>query len=336
MRLCHQGETTVSTQTGGLLSWRVTITICAAAAIVTLLGQEFAPSGGVAAVAGFSAGFLGSVFSTPRSTARTLVLVAGCVLVCTLFPFPWIGFLCGFVLISWAAIEGHTNGGFATIPALNGLLLYLLIAPDERTAFLALMCVVTAVVGGLLSVRLKLAGAANRPPMSLKGALSVWVFLLAGLALTSFLAHLIGNQKSYWLSFLFVFRVLAPLQKVPDAAARFGVGVALGSFIAIGLEFSGLPHKFLVVLGLAAAVFGVHRIGGNTIWTAMFFTIATLLITAPTIESAVFRIEAAAIVIAIVGCLAFLISWCWERIENRADNNRNSAANEGSDRYHRW
>ncbi|CAD0184682.1 hypothetical protein RUESEDTHA_01564 [Ruegeria sp. THAF57] len=305
---------------GGLLSWSTALAICTSAVLVVLLGDQVVAFGGIAAVAGFSAGFLGSVFSSPVSSVRTFVMVLMCILVCTLFPLQWIAFLCGFFLISWAAYEGCKNGGFATVPALNGLLLYLLIPPDERIAILVLVFFAAAIVGSLLCVWLNLAGSATRPPMSFKEAFSIWLFLIVGMSLTSFLAHVIGNQKSYWLSLLFVFRVLAPLQKVPVAALRFGVGVALGSLAALCLEFSGLSHQALLILGFASAVIGVHKIGGNTLWTAMYFTIATLLVTAPTMEFAVFRIEAAAMIVFVVGALSFLISWCWERIESRSEN----------------
>ncbi|WP_170470542.1 hypothetical protein, partial [Ruegeria arenilitoris] len=286
---------------GGLLSWSTAFAICTTAVLVVLLGDQAVAFGGIAAVAGFSAGFLGSVFSSLVSNARTFAMVLVSILVCTLFPLQWIAFLCGFVLISWAAFEGYKNGGFATVPALNGLLLYLLIPPDERIAVHVLVFLAAATVGSLLSVWLNLAGSAIRPPMSFKEAISIWLFLIVGMSLTSFLAHIIGNQKSYWLSLLFVFRVLAPLQKVPDAALRFGVGVALGSLAALCLEFSGLSHHVLLIFGFASAVIGVHRIGGNTLWTAMFFTNATLSVTAPTIEFAVFRIEAAAMIVLLVG-----------------------------------
>ncbi len=307
----------MSTGSSGLLSWKMTGTICASASLAILLGREIEPFGGVAAVAGFSAGLLGSVFSTPVATARTLVLVASCILICTLIPAQWTAFLCGFVLVSWAAFDARISGSLATVPALNGLLLYLLIPPDQRTASLVAMFVIAAAVGGVVSTWLRLLGSARRKPMSVKGAVSIWIFLILGLGLTSILAQMIGNQKSYWLSFLFVFRVLAPLEKVPDSALRFGIGVAIGSLVAICLESVGLPHRVLMLLGIASAIVGVHRIGGRTMWTAMFFTIATLLITAPTVEFAVFRIEAAAMVVVLVGGLAFLISWIWERIENR-------------------
>ncbi len=305
---------------GRLLSWSTALIICATAVLVVLLGDQVVAFGGIAAVAGFSAGFLGSVFSSLVSNARTFAMVLVSILVCTLFPLQWIAFLCGFVLISWAAFEGYKNGGFATVPALNGLLLYLLIPPDERTVVHVVIFLAAATVGSLLSVRLNLAGSAIRPPMSSKEAISVWLFLIVGMSLTSLLAHVIGNQKSYWLSLLFVFRVLAPIQKVPDAALRFGVGVALGSSAALCFEFSGLSHQVLLILGFASAVIGMHRIGGNTLWTAMFFTVATLLMTAPTIEFAVFRIEAAAMIVFVVGGLSFLISWFWEQIENRSEN----------------
>ncbi|MBO9448095.1 hypothetical protein [Ruegeria sp. R14_0] len=305
---------------GGLLPWSTALAICATAAFVVLLGDQFVAFGGIAAVAGFSAGFLGSVFSSLVSNVRTFAMVLVCILACTLFPVKWIALLCGFVLISWGAFEGYKNGGFATVPALNGLLLYLLIPPDERVTVLVLVFLAAATVGGLLSVWLNLAGSAIRPALSFKEAFSVWLFLIVGMSLTTFLAHVIGNQKSYWLSLLFVFRVLAPIQKVPDAALRFGVGVALGSLAALCFEFSGLSHQVLLILGFACAVIGVHRIGGNTLWTAMFFTIATLLVTAPTLEFAVFRIEAAAMIVFLVGGLSFLISWCWEQIESRSEN----------------
>ena len=305
---------------GGLLSWSTALAICTTAVLVVLLGDQVVTFGRIAAVAGFSAGFLGSVFSSLASNARTFAMVLVSILVCTLFPLQWVAFLCGFILISWAAFEGYKNGGFATVPALNGLLLYLLIPPDERIAVHVLVFLAAAVAGSLLSVWLNLAASAIRPPMSFKEAISVWLFLIVGMSLTSFLAHIIGNQKSYWLSLLFLFRVLAPIQKVPDAAMRFGVGVALGSLAALCFEFSGLSHQVLLILGFASAATGVHRIGSNTLLTAMFFTIATLLVTAPSVEFAVFRIEAAAMIVLLVGGLSFLISLCWERIESRSEN----------------
>jgi hypothetical protein len=98
---------------------------------------------------------------------------------------------------------------------------------------------------------------------------------------------------------------------------RFGKGAAIGVAAAIAVESLGLPAWTHLALSLCAAWVGMRYMVHPLPISSAAFSAAILLGTAPTLPDAILRLQAIALVVALVLVLALAFDVALRRLTSR-------------------
>ena len=289
------------------LSWPVTLKLTAAAVLPALAVYAVAGALMVPAVAaGTVLGLAGTMLGSSRRAAAGGLLVMALMALHQALPALDLRLLAVAPAIA-AGWEAARTGGRALPLALMSMGLLVALdhagAPPARTL---------PFYAGGLALALPAARALGfhaRPkpaPEGLHAGIRQGLFLALGLALAVTIAGHLQSAHAIWVVQFFVLRALAPGHLALPSAAKFFAGVLVGTALAALLEQAGLsvpPLSFAIAL--AAAVIGLRLLPLGPPYTPAAFTVALLLLTAPTPDAALFRSEAALIASVLAVSLAF-------------------------------
>lgn len=305
------------------LPWSLAIRIAAGLLVPALLALTLAPSTVLAAVGG---SFLAIFGSYQGSTRRSLMGGAAVLLLFLLGQSApetldlRVVILC---LALAAGIETVTQGGrsltlsiFAAVMLIGATRRYG--APPELAA---LVFVASLATGTVLADRLKLSGKAALPPNDIRSGVEHAAFLAIGLLLSLALVQRMEGTQALWIIQMFVLRAMAPPKLDPLRTAQFVAGAVIGAALAAGIETLGLETHAVLRLCLAALclVLGLRSLPVAQVFSAAALTLAVLLATAPTPESALFRAEAAGISAALALGLLLILQHLGEWVRPRRD-----------------
>lgn len=272
------------------------ILISAVAAAVILGSAGIAP----AALGGVVAGLLGAMTGTAQRALAAVATALVLGVVWLLLPtVPAIGIAVP-VLAALAAREEALQGGRSFVFALFGWVVLTGslgpgTGPEAAAAHLATFAL--AGLWGIGAARmLGIAGIAPERPAGRAGGLALFAFLTAGVLISYAIIHLAADPHSTWIAQMFVMRGLAPPAARLAGLWRFGIGTIAGALIAGIIVALDPPALLRIALAGAAFVLGLKTILLPRPLASAAIATGAILVSASTIGTAVFRVEAAAIV----------------------------------------
>lgn len=267
-------------------------------------------SGFAGLIPGFFGAMLGKRWPSFAAALATIAAIAGLMLSAGLVGH----LLIASALIIAAGVEAVRFGGRSFVFALYGFLFTLLVpgmpAPAETLPYAAF-----GVFWGWGAVQLLGATAKAAPPPAPRSfGVGLILFLMIGLAAATAIEHWVDTPYGYWIALFFTFRAVAPQGQTITGTLRFGLGVAIGSLAAIMAAALHFPAHVMTPVAILLALFGLRFLPHPGPWSAAAFTGAVLLAGSLSVQTAVFRIEAALTVVALAGGLALIIGMIWQLI----------------------
>lgn len=311
-----------------MLPWRLILIMIAVGTAFLVPAALLSPDGkgALAGFAGLIPGFFGALLGrrwpSLAAALATIAAIAGLTIDAGLAGH----LLIASALIIAAGIEAVRFGGRSFVFALYGFLFTLLVpgmpAPAETLPYAAF-----GVLWGWGAVQLLGAsGRAAPPPARRAFGVGLVLFLMIGLALATAIGHWVDTPYGYWIALFFTFRAVAPQGQTISGTLRFGLGVAIGSLAAIVAAALHIPPHVLTPVAILLALFGLRVLPHPGPWSAAAFTGAVLLAGSFSVQTAVFRIEAALTVVALAGGLALIIGTIWRLILREVDPENQSNA----------
>lgn len=296
-----------------VLPWSLIWKLSAAGGSLLVLAAVLSPGGvGFApAMTGFIPGLMARTMGRPPASCIAVLSLA--IALASLLLWPDIAglWIVATLLGLGAGIESGTIGGRAFVAALYGWLSILLV-PAMPPIGTALPWLLIGLTWGLVAARLLgLTAIAAPPPSGRRFAAGLVVFLLAGLFATLVLAERFGSPFGHWVVLLFVVRALTPQGHTLSAALRFGAGAAIGCALALVMTAFDLPDGVPLPLALCLLLIGLRYLPHPMPLAPAAITAAVLLGTAPGQDAALFRLEAALIVVALTFATGIAIGLAW-------------------------
>ncbi len=287
----------------------------AAALALALVGPGLAtavidPSLVAATLAGSLTGVFGAIFGARRQAIGAALAALICGL---LFAAAQTGLdarLPLLLLAGLASLETRSGGRSMTIAIIGALTLGAALDAGAPPPTSILLFGAAAALGIVSTQLLSMAGRVILPAYSKRGALGFLLFMAVGLILSLILAEASETPQALWVVKMFAVRGLAGATLSHRQAGLYVLGICAGAAAAVAVELA-LPHPPLVRLGLAsvALVAGLRWMPQGPPWSTALFTVALLLVLAPTPEAALFRVEAGFAVAILALVLAEAIGW---------------------------
>jgi hypothetical protein len=305
-----------------VLPWALVFNLIAVGSILLVPTVLFVGPDGIAAMIGLISGLAGGLMGRalmPQLAALTLVVATALLLLSPGLVGVW---LIGGALVVAAGIESCTTGGRAFVLALYGWLSILLI-PSMPPTETALPLLALGLVWGLAAARLLgLTGFAAPPPAQKAFGVAMAVFLFAGLLVASFVMQWRDAPLGYWMILLFIFRAVAPQGETVRSALKYGLGAAAGCGVAVLLTPVHLGGMGTAMIAFALMIVGMRNLPHPAPWSATAFTAAILMFLSPNAQTVLFRLEAAAFVVALTTVLALLIEGLWRLVLRQGDGSK--------------
>ncbi len=295
-----------------VLPWSLVATICATLGVAVLSSLWlFGPGVVPGAVAGVIIGFMGSMMGN-RLLAAGAVIAVGLASYLDFVTSPWVHLVLTLPVMS--ALVGWEAGKVGSRCFVFALFAWIMLdarAQPVGDGSLALVFLLASMLG--IGVVL-LAGKESIRPQTPGGSFygfAVFVSLWFGLAVIASISSLFDGPYTYWMSLMFAMRFFAAPGTHVDGALRFAVGTVLGATVAGALLGLPLPGLVFQVTGVASMLMGLRLLPAESPLAAMLISAGVIFVLTPTVDSAVFRLEAAVIATA----LAVALSWVMDRLE---------------------
>jgi len=278
------------------------------------------PGAVITASGGFALGAFALTSTTLRKALPLSVVGAVAVLVFwAVLPSPPGALLVTALLSILAGIEMARTGTRILVMAIFAVLAMQVGVLMEGGIWLA-PAFLAGLGAGLLAVWLAgLAGIMPAVKESPRVATAMGVFLIVGLTISVGLALLFDHPRSYWIAFMFTFRVVVPVPLLRGQAIRFGKGASIGVLLAVLIGLLHLPVWANILLAGGIGLIGMRYLTHPLPVSAGAISTAILLATGATLQDAVFRIEAALITVALILFLAFALDRLWRTLLDRPE-----------------
>jgi hypothetical protein len=309
------------------LPWALVLALLGTIAGVAGLAALISPAGTAPAVIGALGGTLGALLAPRGREVPVMILGLAALGLLLVAAGQHVAWLLSLLLCVCVAMEARRTGGRASI-ALLFVILSLRLVPGLPPIAAAVPFAVGGLLIGWLAARvLGFAGAAATKPASRMHAAGRGVFLAVGLALTFWVTEHIDQPLEHWLVMMFLFRAMAPMDETAAAARRFAVGALLGSLVGLALIVAGVPGlPVLTMLAMMALLIaGLRMIPAPQPFAPAAFSAAAVLGVASVPGAALFRVEAAAVVLVLSTVLAAAIPVTLQalsRLASRVQSNR--------------
>ena len=307
---------------GKVLPWHLVATIFATLGVAVLSSYWlFGALAVPGAVAGVIIGFMGSMMAN-RYLAAGAVIAVGLASYLDFISPPWVNLV--LIIPVMSALVGWEAGKIGSRCFVFALFAWIMldaqVQPQPRFQFqlvpvghgsLALGYLLASALG--IAVALLTGKESIRPPTPGGKFYGFAVFgsLWFGLVLITLISALFDGAYVYWMSLMFAMRYFAAPGTHVDGALRFAVGTVLGATVAGALLGLPLPALAFQVMGIASMVMGLRLLPAASPLTAMLISAGVIFVITPTIDSAVFRLEAAVIATS----LAVGLNWVTDRLE---------------------
>lgn len=297
---------------GKVLPWHLVATICATLGVAVLASLWlFGPVAVPGAIAGVIIGFMGSMMGNRVLAAGAVVAVG----VATYLDFSspaWVNLV--LVIPAMSALVGWEAGKIGSRCFVFALFAWIILdarAEPAGDGSLALGFLLSAAMG--IGVTLLTGKESIRPPTpgGKFYGFAVFASLWFGLVVIMSISALFDGPYVYWMSLMFAMRFFAAPGTHVDGALRFAVGTVLGATVAGALLGLPLPEAAFQVLGVGSMLMGLRLLPAASPLTAMLISAGVIFVITPSIDSAVFRLEAAVIATA----LAVALNWVMDRLE---------------------
>ncbi|ROU03557.1 hypothetical protein [Histidinibacterium lentulum] len=287
----------------GLLPWSIVGTIAGTAICVTLAAAALDPPLATAAAAGLAVGLGGTVMGglVPAGVAAAVALAAIALGLAGLDPR-----LAALALAALAGWEAHRRGGRAAVYGILATVMLSVALRDGAGTLPALLVFAAAAAAGIAVAQARrLTGLAAPPPEDRRGGVQIALFLALGLMASLTLVGNAGEPRAVWILYTFVLRALSPVALLAERTLVYALGACLGAVAALALELLGPPGLWpTLAIASVAVLVGLRRAALLSPVPGALFTLATLLVVAPTPAHAVFRLEVILLVAAMVLALA--------------------------------
>ena len=298
-----------------LLPWRHTLITGAAALAATLSAYLAAGSAGaIGAVAGLIAGGFATMAFNDRLAVLVTAMVGGALALTLWTGGLWIVIvLCG----AFVALVGYEVTTWGSRTFVMGLLAYLegLVGIGFGGGWEMLPWLALGAVAGIgAAVYLKTTGVLPTAHMPPTGALALSLFLAMGLTVSFVLIIVLEEPRGYWIALLFVGRAIMPFETLRPSTLRFGQGAAIGVAFALLVEAMPLPGGLQLLIAFVVGMVGLRTLPHPQPIAAACISAAILLSVAPTLDEALFRIQAVAIVVGLIVFLTFGIERLWRAL----------------------
>ncbi|WP_162797874.1 FUSC family protein [Sulfitobacter sp. JL08] len=308
------------TQPPGVLPWRlVMIPLLVMCAVSMAAVYAFGPVYAAGAGAGVALGFFGTLFSTMRKSALGVLAVVIATAPTIWFP-EWVRF--AVVIPVMAALAGRELAQDGTRTFVFAIISWiLLLGPALNGAdggILVLVFVLSACVGAGLAAAMGAQG--KVPPTDVESGYAVAhaIALAIGLALALWIAKLFDTPHTHWIAMLFAVRALDPPGQHLHRATRRGFATVVGAGAAGLLVILPLSAVVFKLVGAAFMLVGIRYLTSGAARSTALMSAGVVLATAPTAETALFRIEAAVIAAALVVGLFLVTGYIRSLFRNRA------------------
>lgn len=302
-----------------LVPWRLVMvifgTLCAVAGAAHLAaGPAYVPG----AVSGLILGVFGTFFGSRAKTIAALICVAAGAAVSHATPF-WVSIfllapLCAG-LVSLELSRFGTRVGVLAIMSwitLNGAVS----VPTEQP-YLLLVFAVAVVIGLILATALGLEGRVPHVVVEQRYAIGHGSALALGLVLAQVIATLFDNPQSHWIALLFTVRALDPPGSHVAQAVSRGVAMVAGAGVAGAAVLIPASPVWFVVLGVIALLAGLRYLPSGRALASALMSAGIVLASAPTVETAMFRAEAAILASMLVLVVFYVVSTVLDALQSR-------------------
>jgi hypothetical protein len=299
-----------------VLPWRQTLSL--ASTIFLVVVPAYLMLGMGAALAGVGGILVGSYATLSRGLAAAIfvaVIPALALIIMLSFPSKLVVALLGIGLIILAMFETARRGTRAFVMALTAFLIAVVGVEGGGRWEIVPLFAIGAAAGIAVIFGLNAAQALPKAKASPGSGVALGLFLGVGLALALGLMARLDVSRGYWIPLLFTSRALVPIEAQRGQALQFGLGTSLGVIAALAVKIAGVAPFGNLVLALGAAVLAIRTLPHPLPISAGCVSAAIVLATVANIDDALFRIEAAAIVVALVVVLSFGIEQFWRFIE---------------------
>jgi hypothetical protein len=303
-----------------VLPWRlVMIPFVVMCAVALAAAYAFGPVYASGAGAGVALGFFGTLFSSGRQS----ILCALAVVVATaasLWCPEWVRF--AIIIPAMAAVAGRELAQDGTRTFIFAIISWiLLLGPVLNGAdagILVLVFVLSAGVGAALAAGMGAQGKVPPTDVETGYAVAHATALAIGLALALLIAKLFDAPQTHWIAMLFAVRALDPPGQHLHRATRRGFATVIGAGAAGLLVLLPLSPVAFKLIGAAFLLVGIRYLTSGAARSTAFMSAGVVLATAPTTETALFRIEAAVIAAALVVGLFLLVDFVRSLFKTRA------------------
>jgi hypothetical protein len=297
---------------GKVLPWHLVALICGTLGLAVLaVLWMFGPAAVPGALAGVIIGVFGSLMGSRRLAAGAAVAVGVATYVDFASP-SWVTLV--LVVPAMSALVGWEAGKIGSRCFVFALFAWIMLdarAQPQGDGSLALGFLLSAIFG--ISVVVLSGKESIRPPTPGGDfyGLAVFISLWLGLVVIMLVSTLFPSAYAYWMALMFAMRFFAAPGLHVDGALRFAVGTVLGATLAGAALGLPLPELSFQLVGVGCMLMGLRLLPAGTPLTAMLISAGVIFVITPTIDSAVFRLEAAVIATS----LAVALNWVMDRVE---------------------
>ncbi|MEL7012959.1 MAG: hypothetical protein AAFO72_06730 [Pseudomonadota bacterium] len=294
-------------------TWTAVLILGASSTGLALVAAYLGGAGGlIAAFGGYTFGALAAASGPLRAFYWHIGAGLAAVAVAGFFADPLASAACLVTLTFLASQEFAKAGTRCLIGAVFGFLAFE-VGLAKSTAHIACGVFVLGVAAGLLATKAAGLGAIiPKSPATREHGTFMFLFLTIGILCSAVASHILNEPRGYWIALIFAMRGLVPLERQGPAVLRYGAFAVIGVAVSVGLQLIGIPLVVRLLVCLGLVVLGTKYIAHPIPVSASAFTAAIVLASATTMQDAVYRIEAIAIVVCLVLILAFGLEWHWK------------------------
>ena len=289
------------------LPWPLVLGLAAGAAVPLAAEASLAAPLLQAVGAGLLVG-LAAAMGSPRRAAvgGALAPAAALSLAPPLAIDPRLPALLLAALAGWEA--ARTGGRSFTVAIVSVALLSVHVGQGAAPGTVLAAFAASAAWSLALVMRLGLAGRAAVPAAGPREGLRHGLFLALGLAVSLALVQGSEQPLALWVVFIFLYRAMAPAHETLERLLAYATGALAGAGLALVLELLGPPGPVAgMAVAAGAALVGLRFAPVLSPVAGAAFTLAVLLIAAPSPAAAIFRIEAVLFVALLVAALFELL-----------------------------
>ncbi|MEM6462302.1 MAG: hypothetical protein AAF724_10335 [Pseudomonadota bacterium] len=234
-----------------------------------------------------------------------LVAVALAVIVAN----PWFSAACLVVLIFVASVEFSRAGTRCLVGAVFALLAVEVGAAKSPDQLVLAVYGLGVLAGMIATWAVGLNGIVPKGQASEAQGIFMFLFLAIGLLCSIAVAASLDEPRSYWVAFIFVLRGFVPLERQSSSVVAYAIFAGIGILLSVLLQINNVPIQVQLLIALVAAAIGTKYAAHPLPVSAFAFTVTIVLGSTTTMQDAVYRAEAIAIVVCLVLVLVFVLEW---------------------------